>query len=77
MRALAAIPAFGMPLRTPDYYATVDGIIAVLRPYSTLRTISNHLNSLALQTPSGKDWNRERVAQYIRHHHFNSTANKE
>lgn len=73
----AAIPAFGKQLRTPDYYSTVDSIISVLRPYSTLRTIAGHLNSQGLQTPSGLDWNRERVAQYLRHRNFNSTSSKE
>jgi hypothetical protein len=77
MRIQNAIPAFGKPLRTPDFYATLDGIISVLRPYSTLRTVSNHLNSQGLQTPAGLEWNRERVAQYVRHRKFNSTTNKE
>jgi hypothetical protein len=72
MRVQNAIPAFGKPLRMPDYYVAVDGVISILRPYSTLRTVSNHLNAQGLKTPTGLEWNRERVAQYIRHRDFRS-----
>jgi hypothetical protein len=72
-----AIPAFGKALRTPDFYFTVDGIILVLRPMSTLRTIATHLNGLGIRTASGLEWNRERVAQYIRHRNLISTTFKE
>lgn len=64
--AFHAIPAFGQPLKKPDYYSTCDGIISTLRPYSTLRTVANHLNSLGLRTPSDREWSRMHVANYIR-----------
>jgi hypothetical protein len=69
----AARPAFGGQLRTPDFYSTVDGIIGVLRPMSTLRTIAIHLNGLGIRTASGLEWDRGRVAQYIRHRGLKST----
>ncbi len=77
MRVNNAIPGFGKQLRTPDFYAIVDSIIAVLRPHSTLRTIAMHLNSQKLPTASGMEWNRERVSQYIRHRKLNATTDKE
>lgn len=66
MSARSAIPRFGAPYCTPAYYQTVDGILAVLRPCSTLRTIAAHLTAQNLRTPSGLSWDRRRVASYIR-----------
>lgn len=59
-------PSFGGKLKTESYYTTVANIIRVLRPYSTLRTISNHLNSVGLTTPTNLIWNRERLANFMR-----------
>jgi hypothetical protein len=59
-------PAFGGKLKTPAFYDAVNSCIRVLRPYSTLRTIANHLNSVGLKTATGLIWNRERLANYIR-----------
>ncbi len=59
-------PQFGGKLKTAPYYEAVASIIRVLRPYSTLRTISNHLNSVGLKTPSDLIWNRERLANFMR-----------
>lgn len=61
-----AIPGFGTPKRTPEYYAQVSAIIAVLRPYSTLRTISNHLNAQGFRAPSGMEFNKQAVANFMR-----------
>lgn len=60
------IPQFGRPLQSADYYELVDGLINALRPNSTLRTVANHLQSAGLRTPSGLDWTRMRVMQYVR-----------
>jgi hypothetical protein len=62
----AAIPQFGKPLRSPDYYTTTDSILAVLRPFSSLRTCANHLNSQGMTTPAGLQWTRVNVANYLR-----------
>jgi hypothetical protein len=61
-----AIPEFGKPLKDASYYATVDGILNTLRPFSTLRTCAQHLNSIGLRTPSGLEWHRMHVANYLR-----------
>lgn len=68
------VPEFGKPLRSADYYLTVDGIINSLRPFSTLRGVANHLNSLGLQTPSGLNWHRMHAANYIRQRGLGSNA---
>lgn len=61
-----SIPEFGKPLQDASFYTTIDGIVNTLRPYSTLRTVAQHLNSLGLRTPSGLEWHRMHVANYIR-----------
>lgn len=60
------VPAFGKPLQSADWYAQIDGIIEVLRPYSTLRTIAQHLHNAGFTTPGGLQWHRMHVANYIR-----------
>lgn len=66
MSALHAPPSFGGRLNKDDYYNTVNGIINVLRPASSLRVIANHLTKAGFQTASGLEWNRHRVSDYIR-----------
>ncbi len=61
-----AVPVFGGRLKTDDYYRQVNGIIRVLRGRSTLRTISNTLNSQNFTTPGGLEWNRERLSSYLK-----------
>lgn len=61
-----AVPKFGGRLKTDDYYQNLNSTIRVLRGYSTLRTIANHLNAQLFTTPSGKDWTRDRLASYIK-----------
>lgn len=75
MHARKAVPGFGQPLRTPEFYTTTDDIVRALRPMSTLRRIADHLNGLGITTASGLTWNRERVSQYIRHRGIKSTTN--
>jgi hypothetical protein len=70
MSTFKAAPAFGGKHNLPAYYATVDSIIAVLRPASSLRLIAAHLNTHGFKTPSGMDWSRDRVANYIRNKSF-------
>lgn len=70
-----AIPAFGQPRKTLDYYVTVDQIVNTLRPYSTLRTVANHLNSLGLRTPGDCEWHRLHVSNYIRQRGLNKNTN--
>lgn len=75
MAYLHAIPAFGKPLKTPDYYSVIDEIVSTLRPFSTLRTVANHLNSLGLRTPSDREWHRMHVANYIRQRGLTTNTN--
>lgn len=70
-----AIPAFGQPLKSPDWYAQIDGIIEVLRPYSTLRLIAQHLHNAGFTTPSGLKWHRLHVANYIRQRGLSKNVN--
>ncbi|CAN7418468.1 hypothetical protein [Massilia sp. LjRoot122] len=70
-----AIPAFGKPLKTAEYYQMIDGIVNTLRPFSTLRTVANHLNSLGLRTPGDLEWHRLHVSNYIRQRGLNTNTN--
>jgi hypothetical protein len=66
MSSFKAAPGFGSKHNLPHFYTTVNSVIAVLRPASSLRLIANHLNAHGFRTPSGLEWNRDRVATYIR-----------
>lgn len=66
MFKLNALPQFGSKLKKPAYYEAVNGIITVLRPASSLRTIANNLTNAGFLTPAGLAWNRHRVSDYIR-----------
>lgn len=70
---MPAKPGFGSPLQEPSYYIAVSNIVATLREYSTLKTISNHLSAQGFLTPSGKIWNKQAVANFIRSPHYNQT----
>jgi hypothetical protein len=63
---MPASPGFGTPKQLPEFYKQVSDIISVLKPYSTLRTISIHLNNQGFRTPMGKLWCRQSVANFIR-----------
>lgn len=73
MRIQNAKPAFGGRHKTPDWYEQVNSVIRVLREHSTLRVIANHLNAQLFTTPSGLEWNRERLAAYLKTSNINST----
>jgi hypothetical protein len=61
-----AAPGFGQKLKTPDYYAQVRDIIAVLRGHSTLRTIAAHLTAQGFATPTGLPFTRDRLATFLK-----------
>jgi hypothetical protein len=66
MSTYQAVPAFGARHRTPDFYAKINAILAILRPAATLRVCAAHLNAAGFTTPSGKPFTRERVATYLK-----------
>lgn len=66
MSTLQAKPEFGAKKMLPEYYTTVNSIIAVLRPVATLRVMAEHLNNAGLSTPSGLPFDRQRLAAYLR-----------
>lgn len=68
-----AIPAYGAPLRIPEYYRDLDAILAVLRPFASLRTCANHLNNSDIRTPSGLRWSKQAVANYLRNRKLSTT----
>jgi hypothetical protein len=61
-----AKPGFGAKLRTPEFYATVNQTLSVMRDKATLRAIAQHLNNQGLTTPGGLPWTRSAVSNYIR-----------
>lgn len=58
-------PSFGGKLQSPEFYSSVNSIIATLRNVATLRTISDALNQAGFSTPSGMIWNKGRLANYL------------
>lgn len=69
-------PGFGTPLQTPQYYSNVSDIVSILRPYSSLRVIANHLTAQGFFTPTGKTFTKQHVANFIRSTQYKPT-NKE
>jgi len=63
-------PTFGGTLQDASYYTAVSNIINVLREHSTLNTIASHLGAQGFLSPSGKPWNKSRVATFIRSPHY-------
>jgi len=63
-------PRFGGPLQAPEYYAGISVICNTLREYSTLATIAMHLNTNGFTTPTGKPFNKQRVASFLRSPHY-------
>jgi hypothetical protein len=61
-----AIPLFGQKSRPLSYYETITSVVTTLRPYSSLRTVADHLNRMGLTTPSGLPWSKSAVANYVR-----------
>lgn len=61
-----AIPAFGKPLKTPDYYVQVRAYLESLRGTTTLRTMALMLNQAGYRSPAGKPFCRQTVANFLR-----------
>jgi hypothetical protein len=70
---MPAKPGFGSPLQEPSYYIAVSNIVATLRDYSTLKTIAAHLAAQGFLSPSGKPFDKQRVANFIRSPHYSPT----
>lgn len=65
MPVLPVTPTFGGRHQTPEFYAACHAVIAEMRPHSTLRAIANALNARGYTTPSGLEWSRSRLANFI------------
>lgn len=65
MNAYISKPAFASKLRTAEFYQMVNSSIATLRPVATLQTIARHLNEQGWTTPSGLEWNKGRLTNYL------------
>jgi hypothetical protein len=61
-----ARPQFGKPLMVPAWYATVTAFVESLRPTTTQRNIARLLNDAGYRTPTGKPWDRQGVANFLR-----------
>lgn len=69
-------PQFGGKLRSDEYFSAVNTVIATLRNRATLRTICLHLNALNLTTPSGLEFNRARLANYLQQNEISTITNE-
>jgi hypothetical protein len=58
-------PGFGKKLHTESYYKGIIGIIATLRPMSSLATIATHLNRQGFSTPAGLPFTRGGVSNFM------------
>ena len=67
-------PRFGGPLQNPDYYLSISAICNVLREFSTLKTIAQHLTAQGFLSPSGREWNKSRLVSFLRSPHYNQFA---
>lgn len=61
----ARAPSFGGQHRSADYYENINNIIRLLLPMSTYRLIAAHLNAQGFTTPSGMEFTRARLSNYI------------
>jgi hypothetical protein len=66
-------PGFGTPLQAPSYYEKVSEIVSSLRPYSSLSTIARHLTALGYRTPTGMEFDKQNVANFIRSRQYKPT----
>lgn len=57
---------FGGKRFTSEYYTAVTAICKLLKPTASLATIASALNDASFTTPSGKEWNRKRVSDFLR-----------
>lgn len=67
-------PKFGGALQEPSYYRSVSAICNVLREYSTLKTICQHLTAQGFLSPSGREWNKSRIVSFLRSPHYDQSA---
>ena len=67
-------PKFGGALQEPAYYAAVSAICNVLREFSTLKTMAQHLTAQGFLSPSGKEWNKSRLVSFLRSPHYDQSA---
>lgn len=63
-------PRFGGAKQDASFYIAVSNIINVLREHSTLSTIARHLAAQGFLSPSGKPFNKSRVATFLRSPHY-------
>jgi hypothetical protein len=63
---IAAAPGYGAKLKMPEFYALLNSTINVLRGRVSLAVIAQHLANQKLETPSGKDWTKDRLASYLK-----------
>jgi hypothetical protein len=61
-----ARPEFGKPLMQPAYYASVRAFVESLRETTTQRNIADQLNRAGYRSPTGKPWDRQKVANFLR-----------
>lgn len=66
MQNLKAVPAFAGRVCVPAYYAAVSAIYRHMRDKFTLRQICFQLNAENYRTPTGLEWNRSRLANFIK-----------
>ena len=59
-------PSFGGRHNTASYYEDVSRCIASMRGKFTLRAMCFHLSAQGYKTPSGLEFNRSRLANFIR-----------
>lgn len=61
-----AKPTFGGKLKQPAYYSEVRAFIESLRDTKTQRHIALMLNSAGYRTPTGRPFDRQGVANFLR-----------
>jgi hypothetical protein len=66
MTTLLAQPRFGGKRNVDTYYEAVTNVVRHMRPTSTLRAICYQLNAFGYKTPSGLEFTRDRLANFIR-----------
>jgi hypothetical protein len=66
MRDYLTSQKFGGKRFTTQYYTAVTAICKLLKPTATLAVIAKALNDASFTTPTGKEWNRKRVSDFLR-----------
>lgn len=65
-----AAPGFHARLRLPLYYEIVATTVRQLRRTTTLREMAVQLNAKQLTSPTGKPWDRQKLASFIRNNNI-------